>query len=257
VNVTLRLRGLEQERVIKHNGTPIPNGYVNTYWNNVAKPSSPISTNDNTFIRFLSGYQAGTTLSLPPVNGHRLYLEQYITIDGLGANRTTQMFYVMLYIDDNARLVMLDGSKITNFHNSSSSSSTQRAIEFKAGGNQPLLNTNPDLASQFTYATFYWYGGSITNNYNAASITHANIGGQRYLSPVIMGAPNMVGEYRGDRYTKKVFFKYGGSFTGNSGGASPGTVPIHYINFGSNNGSAAARILEIDDGGPYEGLVLF
>jgi hypothetical protein len=219
--VTLRLRGDGTERMIKHN--KLTERYsLSSTWSSLGA---------NGFIIF-----QGTIVS--PATYHSLHLESGITLDGLGAERTNSYFYNgFLTIGQNCRLVMLEGSKITNF-DTKSYEGAEPVITFNGG-----TGSNATLINQNSNGSFYMYGGAITGHYL----------GEYYLDYVYQGVGNSLfkfspvnvdGATRGDRLSQSVFFKYGGSISGNFIHLQNGsTLASNRLYFGGGSPAASTTLI--------------
>jgi hypothetical protein len=215
--VTLRLRGYGEERILKPDGTAHNGG--NLYVNPSNNSPSTLKTN-------LLLFGAQGTPTWDPDTLHSLHLEKHITFDGNGTARNETTHYHLIQISVNARLVMLEGSKITN-QNANGSVYNHAAVHLNS------LNY-----SNATYGSFYMYGGEITGNY---------VGGQNYMTPVRFQAiTTRIADH-------SVFFKYGGSITENYTWDTDFTDPAtkrDRVGFGTGN--ANVTIVDIEPGVVYE-----
>jgi hypothetical protein len=208
--VTLRLRGDGQERTLIYNalGTSSFTDPNTIYYNDtIFNGGLSISNSNYDFITLNTTYlEEGNALgssAVPTV--HKLHLENNITINGGGSGRNgVNDFQALIHTGYNARLVMLAGSKITGYT--------------ALSGDDLIIigSTIPANAEQHApkkFASFYMYGGAITGN----TLHLTELYAQSVIT--IMARINSTSSERYDRFDPDdppVFFKYGGSISGNA-----------------------------------------
>ena len=229
--VTLRLRGYSEERRILHNKVLNSPSKNNQYGNTTAHLQNFFS------------FSSSPVTAAGPCRTNSLHLEKHITFEGYGTGRTTTSGGTLHYqnligIGANCRLVMLEGSKITNFYDDSTYN--YYPLRFYGGNSAGTApeNMNSD-------ASFYMYGGTITGNYSKNLITLNAERGTAYTGPVVFVQANVSGQQKGNMLRKSVFFKYGGAISGNYGGSEGSyTVPNDYVWWGQPGPSRLLTLIE-------------
>ncbi|MDR2500846.1 MAG: hypothetical protein LBD37_07195, partial [Treponema sp.] len=194
--VTLRLRGYGAERTIKHNGS------INAlYWN----PAVSMAISYDVFFS-LGGMDSGGYIIADSI--HSLHLENNITFDGKGADRMDNHFRGLISMGRNSRLILLEGSKITNYNGTSGQSESFVPVYIQGGMSAP--------GSEEMLVSFYMYGGAITGNDLAGPSTVVGIDSVGYTPVFFNTRANTTGSSSlATRINQPVFFIFGGSYSGN------------------------------------------